>query len=182
MLKIDQGKYRAKLAGKNSPAYNAWTNIQTRIAAKGDRNITYEGCELSDEFKSFQVFAEWFYTNYKEGYHLDKDILVKGNRIYGPGTCTFVPPSLNMILTDHRAKRGPLPQGVTRKTGAGKPYSAALNIKGSRKHLGVFDTPEEAFEEYKKAKERYVRTSALEHFTEGEINEKTLQALLSGEL
>lgn len=33
-----------------------------------------------------------------EGWHLDKDILLKGNKVYSPETCAFVPAKINSLL------------------------------------------------------------------------------------
>lgn len=45
-------------------------------------------------------------------WHLDKDILVAGNKIYSPETCLFVPNRINSLLI-RGVKTGPLPLGVS---------------------------------------------------------------------
>ena len=57
-------------------------------------NIEYVDVTCVPEWHLFQTFAEWCDVQIgfnNEGWHLDKDILVKGNKIYGPDFCAFVP-------------------------------------------------------------------------------------------
>jgi len=84
----------------NSPqAYEAWRGMISRCYCKKrlDKYKTYIGCSVCDEWRSFQVFAKWFSDNYTEGLHLDKDIRVKGNKVYSPDTCKFVTRAENVI-------------------------------------------------------------------------------------
>lgn len=46
----------------------------------------------------FSNFAEWFDKHHVEGWELDKDILVSGNRTYSPETCCFVPHEINVLF------------------------------------------------------------------------------------
>ena len=48
-----------------------------------------------------------------EGWQLDKDILIKGNKIYSPDTCCFVPSEINNLFVGCNKSRGSLPIGVT---------------------------------------------------------------------
>ena len=50
----------------------------------------------------FSGFGKWFDDNNIDGYHLDKDIKVKGNKVYSPDTCLFVSHKDNNI--ESRAK------------------------------------------------------------------------------
>ena len=55
-------------------------------------------------------------------------------------------------------------------------FTASIRINGKRKHLGLFDCPNEAYKSYKAAKEAYVRVSAIEW--KGLIDEKVFNALI----
>lgn len=59
---------------------------------------SYIGCSVDERWHNFQVFAEWFEQNYKDGFELDKDILFKGNKVYSPETCCFVPSEINILF------------------------------------------------------------------------------------
>lgn len=79
--------------------YQTWKGMMERCYCPKLKvaRPTYNGCTVCDEWHNFQVFAEWFDGNYIEGYHLDKDIKVKGNKIYSPDTCLFVSQAENTI-------------------------------------------------------------------------------------
>lgn len=59
---------------------------------------TYEMCSVCEEWRQLSNFKEWFDKNYVEGWQLDKDILVKGNKEYSPETCCFVPQEINKLF------------------------------------------------------------------------------------
>lgn len=63
-----------------------------------ENNHTYTGCSVCDEWLYLSNFKKWFEENYVEGYQLDKDILVKGNKVYSPETCCFVPREITLYL------------------------------------------------------------------------------------
>jgi hypothetical protein len=114
---------------------------------------------VCEEWYNYQVFAKWYEENWKpwmnSSWHIDKDILVKGNKIYSPETCCFVPVEINSLFTKNNKNRGDFPIGVTNQ---GKKFSARLSkSKKIRFNAGLFDTPEEAFQAYKIEKESYIK-------------------------
>lgn len=95
---------------------------------------------------------------------LDKDILIKGNRIYGPDTCIFVPNRINALFTKSNSSRGLYPIGVSIHQGHYKAHmSKIINGKKQMKYYGKYDTPEQAFECYKQIKEEYIKEVAEEY-------------------
>jgi hypothetical protein len=82
-----------------------WSNLNQRLKALQPRDETYAAC--INQFSDFQNFAEWCQTqanytsvdNKGNYYQLDKDILVPGNKIYGPDTCCFIPAALNKLFS-----------------------------------------------------------------------------------
>ena len=92
------GSYRSCTNGKITKVYMTWKNMLVRCynSKTQIKQPTYVGCTVVEEWHNFQVFGKWFDKHYIEGYHLDKDIKVKGNKVYGPDTCTFVSQTENI--------------------------------------------------------------------------------------
>ena len=90
---------------------------------------------------------------------LDKDLLHKGNKIYSPETCVFVPQRINTLICNRALDRGNYPIGVTFKKGLNK-YNARCNVNNERIDLGVFLTEIEAFNTYKHFKESLIKEMA----------------------
>ena len=95
---------------------------------------------------------------------LDKDILKKGNKVYSPETCIFVPRRINSLFIKSDKARGRYPIGVTLRKDNGK-YRSQCDVQYEEEprkqiQLGQFDTPEEAFYAYKQFKENYIKEVA----------------------
>lgn len=167
---------------KQSHAYILWKSMIGRCYGKKSIGTLYENCSVCDEWLTFSNFKKWFddpANGYKEGYHLDKDILVKGNKVYSPNTCCFVPPQINTLITKHDKTRGEYPIGVSYKSGKGKNFRAVFRQNGAYVYLGVFDTPNEAFNAYKMAKESYIKDLATQYYQNGSIAKISYNALMN---
>lgn len=148
--------------------YNVWIRMLER-AYSDDYHIkepTYIGCSVCEDWMCYSTFEKWFIDNYYEldgeKVCLDKDILVKGNKIYSPEMCIFVPQKINNLFTKNNKIRGKYPLGVYWHKKE-KKFNASLNINGNQIVVGRFDTPEEAFECYKEAKENEIKRIANEY-------------------
>ena len=137
-----------------------------------EKHPTYKGCIVAEEWHDFQNFAEWFENNYKEGFALDKDILIKGNKIYSPNTCCFVAREINNSFVKSDSIRGKYPIGISK---AKDKFIAHISINGKRVRLGMFDTPEEAFQVYKIAKEKQIKEVAEKY--KNQITGQTYKAM-----
>ena len=130
------------------PAYYTWSNMIKRCYSDKEclKYPTYMGCTVAPEWHSFMHFRDWWLQHYKDGYQLDKDLLVVGNKVYSPDTCIFVPQWLNMLTVASSAARGVLPIGVSLSCiNRTKPYQARCSDgAGTQVHLGFYDAPEEA--------------------------------------
>jgi hypothetical protein len=132
---------------------------------------SYIPCEVSTDFKDFQVFAEWcnsqFNFNCKDesGYllQLDKDLLVKGNKVYSSQFCTFIPREINMFLVKRNLSRGKFPVGVCYREKQNKWESNCNLGNGKQKYLGVFTTSDSAFIAYKRFKENLAKSLAYKY-------------------
>lgn len=157
-----------------SKSYDEWTRMLQRCYGDFPKKSSYYGCEVCKEWLSFSKFREWFDMNYIEGYELDKDILIKGNKVYSPQACSYVPRFINTILLNCRSARGEMPMGVQRKY---KKYKAKLSCYGKIRYLGSFDTYEEAFNAYKNAREQYIKEVADDYYNKGLITKRVHDAL-----
>lgn len=131
------------------PAYQAWKNMLVRCYSKQyqQKQPTYVRCYVSDVWLSFMQFRQWWLRHYKDGYALDKDLLLLGNVVYSPSTCLYVPQWLNNLTTDSKAARGPLPIGVAYSARCpNNPYKAYCNDGAGRcVSLGNHQTQEAAY-------------------------------------
>lgn len=154
-----------------------WENMLQRCYQESEqkRHPTYRGCSVCEEWMVFSNFEKWFNANYIDGYEIEKDIIVKGNKIYAPEFCCFVPRRINILITRRQRFRGDTPIGVKRRK-SGR-YHAGLDIDGVRKNLGTYDTVKEAFLAYKTAKEAYIKEVAQEYFDKGLITERVRNSL-----
>lgn len=167
------------------PSYTAWLNMLRRCydTKHCTKYPTYFGCSVCKEWLLFSNFQKWYDEHYRDGYELDKDIIQKGNKIYGPDFCDYVPKKINYILCRSNGKRGDFPIGVTLKNDKRKAvFKAYMLVNRKQVHLGYYNTPDEAFMAYKKAKEAHIKEVAEEAFKNGEISERIYSALMKYEV
>ena len=107
-------------------------------------------------------------------------LLIKGNKIYSPNTCIFVPQNINKLFTKSTKTRGELPIGVYKVSGCNNKYASHFNCCGKLANLGTFDTTEEAFNAYKIAKENEIKRIADEY--KDKIPQKLYDAMYSYEV
>lgn len=175
---IGSGEYPTSVSHQLTHPYRIWYRVLERCYKKErtPKNSTYLNVSVCNEWKCFQNFAKWYEENWKpymEGWEIDKDILVKNNKVYSPETCCFVPKEINKLFVIRQNDRGKYPVGV-HKIPNGR-FQARLNVDKSRVSLGVFDTPEEAFQAYKIAKEK--RIAEVADKWKGKITEEVYQAM-----
>lgn len=160
-----KGKYKPYADRRNACSYEAWIKMLGRCYDKKTqgKHPTYIGCTVDDDWHDYQVFANWYLEHpYADlGYHLDKDILMPNNKIYSSKTCCLVPREINNLFVDRRNNRGAYPIGVCLHKQSGR-YVSSIRINSNKVYLGLFDSPDEAHQAYKEAKERYVKNKALE--------------------
>ena len=146
--------------------YLLWNSMINRCYNENLRykNPTYKGCSVSEQWSYLSNFKDWCNNQIgfgNEGWHLDKDILVKGNKVYSEHTCVFVPSEINTFLLNGNSYRGDLPVGVILDKGAKKPrYRARLSKYGKYHCYGSYSNPTDAFYAYKQAKEDFAKELA----------------------
>lgn len=149
--------------------YKLWSGMLTRCYSTTLHlsQPTYQGCSTSENFKYFSYFKKWCHNQIgfnsvdEKGhpFQLDKDILVKGNKIYSEDTGCFIPREINSLLLSAKKLRGESLIGVSYHA-RDKKYTSTLVIDKKNLFLGYFDTELEAFNAYKQAKEAHIKDVA----------------------
>lgn len=181
---VNDNKHLTYIDGKLTKEYKMWSNMLFRCTEKfWIEHPTYIGVTCSDNFKSYAFFYQWCQNQVGfrnravsgRGWNLDKDVLVKGNKLYSEDTCVFIPQRLNLLLTKRDASRGEFPIGVHLDE-QGKFRSQCSKGTGKTKNLGGFDTAQEAFEAYKTFKELLIKEVANEY--KGLLDSRVYAALM----
>ena len=171
----------ASISRNMTKEYRLWNNMVNRCYNEKElsRNPTYKDCHVSEDWRYLSNFKEW--CNHQigfgnEGWHLDKDILVEDSKMYSPETCCFVPPEINVALTNNKSVRGSFPQGVIYNSTKTR-YRARIQRGDKWESLGTYDTPEEAFYAYKPVKEAH--TQSLAEKWKDKIDHRVYEALMN---
>jgi len=128
-------------------------------------NPTYKGCVVSEDWHDFANFYNWFKNinkiEDKLDFHLDKDILSDGSKIYSKENCCLIPRKINNIICSPiRDKDSPTPVGVHLHKVCGRYQSYCNDFKGKRKSLGFHDNLEDAHRIYIKFKKQVLKECA----------------------
>lgn len=163
---------------RTTPEYRSWAAMLRRCYSDKSKieNPTYSDVTVCDEWLVFQEFAEWRNNNYIDGWHLDKDILMPGNRVYCPLYCRFVPPQVNHQFIHKRSNRGPWPVGVSMDSRRGT-FLAKVSTDSKTLNLGSFSSPDAAHAAYLHAKKLEVMRVAEKY--KSLIGEEIYSAMLS---
>lgn len=174
---IGVGDYITSYNGKMTECYSVWADMLKRCYHEKEIYPTYKYCTVYEEWHCFQVFAKWFKENYIEGFELDKDIVLKGNKIYSPETCCFVPHDINTLFVKSDKIRGSYPIGVYLHA-KNNNFIAQIKIGNrEKKHLGCFNNIEDAFIAYKTEKEKRIKLMSEKY--KHMLNNKTYNALIN---
>ena len=175
-------KYPISVNSVQTKKYELWTHMLQRCYSDTykKKRPTYEGCEVSDNFKSYEYFYEWCnkqigFSN--KGWHLDKDLLIKGNKVYNESTCVFLPQEINSLLVKCTASRGDHLIGVCWDKAKNAFKAQVRKNKGGSEYLGFFNTELEAFKAYKQAKESFIKEQANKW--KSQIDERAYNALMN---
>lgn len=113
------GETNLKTKGNDAKEYILWKNMLKRCYDFNSKKDfpSYSSATTTESFRYFVKFVYWcnkqvgFNEKDDKGrsFHLDKDILIKGNKMYSEDTCCFVPPEINGLFTKADRKRGKLP-------------------------------------------------------------------------
>ena len=167
--------------------YLTWCNMLKRSVDKKyeDKFPSYKEVSCDPRWQYYENFYEWMHEqeNFEKlkeqnDMNLDKDILIKGNKLYSPDLCTLVPRRINNLLLKSDAIRGQYPMGVHYYP-RNKKYGAVEGSRDNQRFLGLCDTIEEAFMKYKEAKEQRIKDMAKEEYEKENITKKCYEALMN---
>lgn len=183
-------KYPISVDCKLTREYVLWHSMLCRcfderfkIAQPAYKNVT-----CCNEWLLFDNFYEWLHSqgNFDKWFNgrwwaLDKDIIVKNNKMYSPEMCCLVPQNVNCLFLKRKAERGNLPIGVKQ---SGKLFEATCNNPFTKKNekLGKYETSELAFESYKIYKEMQIKQVAKEEYNKGNITKECYNAMMRYEV
>lgn len=168
------GKHKTSINQKPTKMYLAWKSMLDRcyLDKALKHRPTYADCSVDPRWHCFQDFGDWFEENYKpefmQRWQLDKDILVRGNRIYSPDNCCFVPIEINNLFSS--CPSNDLPRGVS-------VYQNKFRARLHKKTIGYAKTSEEAHLIYETYRQKHVKEVA--NRWRPLIGEKVYQAILS---
>ena len=113
---------------------------------------------VCEEWRDFSSFAKWMekasYPDIGCVFHIDKDIMNPGNKIYSPETCCLVPYFVNLGYEKPKLSL----KKVNDENGQ---YSFIL--PGTTNKRVSFETKEEAYQEYIRKKSNYIRKQAVKN-------------------
>ena len=146
-------------------SYYCWIGMLDRCYGETDKNPTYKDVTVCEEWLNYSNFKQWFDINYYEiegeSVQLDKDLLLKGNKIYCPKFCCFLPKIINEAIIDNKKKKNnkniDIPIGVNPH---GDKFQCNIRKYGKQYYIGTYNTIEEASEVYNAEKEKYIKELA----------------------
>ncbi len=190
-----QQEYVPYITLKSNVAYSIWNGIYNRCyrAPESNTGTCYYKATICEQWlKDKDIFAEWYNANYYEyegeSMAVDKDLLCPGNSEYAPDKCCIIPQTINTMLSNCKKHRTPkwkssmgLPLGVRYSTRM-KMYYGEITPYGYDEviRLSYWNTPEEAFEEYKKFKQADILIMAAKY--KNKVPKHIYEALLKVEV
>ncbi len=166
--------------GNLKKEYRYWNRMLGRCYTERYQHSSYLGCKPSENFKHYSYFHDWCQNQVgfgEDGFELDKDLLLKGNKIYSEDTCVFIPSSLNKITTSSKAVRGEYPIGVTFDNRSNTYQARVNNGFGKRINIGSFKSESDAFMAYCKKKKEVCSTIA--NYWRNKIDPRAYEALMN---
>jgi hypothetical protein len=162
------------------PYYRKWKNMLHRCYSDKyhERNPTYRGCAVCEEWLTFSNFKSWMEKQDWEDKDLDKDLIEANNKTYSPEKCIFISHQVNAFMSDSGGKRGKHLIEVDFHKGSKKLRARCENPFTKKKdHLGYFSDELEAHKAWQKRKlelaiqlgdlpeNKYIKNYLVRHYT-----------------
>lgn len=183
-------KYPSRINNIKTKEYKTWHAMLKRCFDENTkkRQPAYKDVTCCDEWLNFENFYEWIHSQENfdkwlngERWCLDKDILIKGNKIYNSDTCCLVPSNVNTLFVKNNIDRGNLPIGVSKRKD-GFFVQLSNSLENGHEYLGTYQTLEKAFLAYKKRKEEIVKQIAEIEYNKGDITKQCYEAMMKYEV
>lgn len=156
--------------------------VRKSMKTRCRRNPVYSDVSICEEWlEDPQSFYKWYAEQpnaHLEDMQVDKDLLspVNNNKVYSPETCCLIPRAINQLLVTGPVGSSGLPVGVSRN---GKGYKAGYSAFGKKVQLPTRETPQEAREDYLKAKKAHVKYMVTESPYAALLAPKVVSAILA---
>lgn len=181
-------KYPISINCVMTKEYLTWHHILQRCynTKLKNKQPSYDVAMCCDEWILYENFYEWLYSqpNFNKWFNgerwaIDKDILIKGNKVYSPETCCLVPQNVNCLFLKREVDRGKYPIGVRYKNDNGFLAICHNPFLNKSVELGHYSTPEKAFYEgYKPYKEDLIKQVAETELSKGNITMECYKAMV----
>ena len=174
---------------KSTKEYKLWQRVLERCYNDKykEKYPIYKDATCCKEWLYFPNFYEWVHSqeNFEkwlngERWAIDKDILIKGNKIYSPETCCLVPQNVNSLFTKANSIRGDYPIGVHWHSANQKFCAKCRNpFINEEEIIGEYNDPIKAFYAYKKYKEKLIKQVAEDEYSNGNIIKSCYDSMMS---
>lgn len=178
--------YPTTLNGKLTKEYNAWEGILHRSFDKKlkEEHPTYKDVSCCEEWLFYPNFYEWLhkqenFQKWLDGarWAVDKDIIIKGNKTYGPEFCCLVPMEINTLFAS-QTKGDSSYIGVCKNHNKFIASSCGFGYRTNR-YIGSYDTEFDAFVAYKQYKESLIKRIAQDEYSNGNITKRCYDAMMA---
>lgn len=180
-------KYPSRVNKEILKEYRVWHDMLQRCYDEKYQNEhpTYKGVVCCKEWLLYENFYEWIHEQENfdkwlngDRWAIDKDILIKGNKIYSPETCCLVPQNVNSLFVKNKKVRGNLPIGVFKfKDGFMAQCKNPFTNRNQR--IDLCQTSEQAFQKYKMFKENIIEQVAKEEYDKNNITKQCYEAMMN---
>lgn len=134
------------------PYYADWVKMVDRCfcAKRHKQDPSYAACDVYEGWRYLSNFIEWVDSQPNKDWkncQLDKDLLITGNKLYSPETCTYIQRRVNLFLVGSNENVNGLMIGVSidRRSKVKKFTAQCKNhFTGRHEFLGNFKTELEA--------------------------------------
>lgn len=142
----------------------AWNN---RLNAQKNGRAT-----VCEDWQLHSNFARWWLDTHVEGWYIDKDWLVAGNKEYHPNKCVWVTQKINCLMND--GSTNGLPKGVCVDR---KYYRAQCKVNGFREGT-TFSTAHDAHRAWQLLKIQEINNVLREYAFDQRLDGRVIQRLI----